>query len=87
MPFPIAMWFYCNLESRTHAKAYLHRLTAYEDTEGVVEALADAEARLGRALDPANIKTKKNVKVEDEYSKKLKTEFLDELKDVGCGIL
>jgi tetratricopeptide (TPR) repeat protein len=72
-----------------YTKAYLRRSTAYEATERMDDALADAKEAL--ALDPTNIKTKKNVarlqKLEDERMEKLKAETFDKLKDLGNSIL
>lgn len=72
-----------------YAKAYLRRANAYEATERIEDALADAKEAL--ALDPTNSSTKKTVvrlqKIEDERLEKLKEETMGKLKDLGNSIL
>jgi tetratricopeptide (TPR) repeat protein len=72
-----------------YTKAYIRRMTAYEETDQTEEALRDAKSAI--ELDPNNRDIKKHVlrlqKVEDERMEKLKEETMGKLKDLGNSIL
>lgn len=72
-----------------YTKAMIRRMTAYEKSERINEALTDAKTAY--ALDPYNNDTKKHVarleKLENERLEKLKKETMGQLKDLGNNIL
>lgn len=72
-----------------YTKAYIRRMTAYENTDQSEEALRDAKEALN--LDPKNSQIRKHVnrlqKIEDERLEKLKEETMGKLKDLGNSIL
>mmetsp|Transcript_1908 Transcript_1908/g.2748 ORF Transcript_1908/g.2748 Transcript_1908/m.2748 type:complete len:328 (+) Transcript_1908:30-1013(+) len=72
-----------------YVKAFVRRMTAYENTERPEEALKDAKTAM--ALDPYNKDVKQHVnrlqKAEDERMEKLKEETMGKLKDLGNSIL
>jgi len=72
-----------------YTKAFIRRMTAYEQTEQTEEALRDAKAAL--ELNPGNGEIHRHVKrlqkIEDERIEKLKEETMGKLKDLGNSIL
>lgn len=72
-----------------YTKAYIRRMTAYENTDQSEEALRDAKEALN--LDPRNSQIRKHVnrlqKIEDERLERLKEETMGKLKDLGNSIL
>ena len=72
-----------------YTKAYIRRMTAYENTEQTEEALRDAKT--AQSIEPNNKDVQKHVKrlqrIEDERMEKLKEETMGKLKDLGNSIL
>jgi tetratricopeptide (TPR) repeat protein len=73
----------------TYTKAYIRRMTAYENTEQTETALSDAKT--ASTLEPHNKQVQKHVtrlqKLEDERMENLKEETMGKLKDLGNSIL
>jgi len=77
------------LVSPTYVKAYTRRMTCYEQTDKIENALKDAKK--AKELNPTNREIQKHVmrlqKLEDERMEKLKEETMGKLKDLGNSIL
>lgn len=72
-----------------YAKAYTRRMSAYEQTDRIDEALRDAQAAF--RLEPSNKQLQKHVsrlsKLNEERLEKLKEETMGKLKDLGNSLL
>jgi tetratricopeptide (TPR) repeat protein len=82
----------CNIAillDSTYSKAYIRRMSCYEQTQEMDLALKDAQKAL--ELNPTNGEIKKHVcrleKLEAERMEKLKTETMEKLKELGNSIL
>mmetsp|Transcript_6718 Transcript_6718/g.9640 ORF Transcript_6718/g.9640 Transcript_6718/m.9640 type:complete len:320 (-) Transcript_6718:70-1029(-) len=77
------------LVNPSYTKAYVRRMTCFEQSEQIEDALQDAKKAL--ELSPTNRDIQKHVnrlqKLEDERMEKLKEETMGKLKDLGNSIL
>lgn len=77
------------LVNPSYTKAYVRRMTCFEQTEQIEDALRDAKKAL--ELSPTNRDIQKHVKrlqkLDDERMEKLKEETMGKLKDLGNSIL